>query len=168
MDTNKKLEEIKDFEKSLVGKTLEELQELEKTIVEEADAADKEVAEKTFDLPEEGYKPLALAIRNLLNKKTVQWQFTLGLVVMYDFWDPEKKPEKVSYPILDGTLRTLGEQSFTGYEEWAQVVVINKYFEPIRDEYINVTEKVYDIASKHNAIIDAIQKATPIGEVKND
>ena len=165
MDTQKKIEELKAFEESLKNKTLEELQALEQEIIKEADIADKEVSSKEFKLEKTNYAVVAQGIRDLLNKKTVQWQFTLGMVAMYDFWDPKKNPGKVLYPMLDGTLRALGDATFTGYEEWAAVVAINKYFEGIRQEYIDTTEKVYDIAAKHNAIIDEINKKTPIGKV---
>ena len=165
MDTQKKIEELKAFEESLKNKTLEELQALEQEIIKEADIADKEVSSKEFKLEKTNYAVVAQGIRDLVNKKTVQWQFTLGMVAMYDFWDPKKNPGKVLYPMLDGTLRALGDATFTGYEEWAAVVAINKYFEGIRQEYIDTTEKVYDIAAKHNAIIDEINKKTPIGKV---
>ncbi len=166
IDQAEKQKMMKEFEDSLQGKSLKELKELEEEIIKEADAIDKEVQEAEFDLPKENFDIVAPAIRMLLEKKTVQWQFTLGMVAMYDFWDDKKRPEKVPYPMLDGTLRALGELSFTGYKEWSAVIAINKYFDPIRDEYIKATEKVYDIASKHNAIMDAIQKGTPIAPAK--
>ena len=168
MDTQKKIEELKAFVQSLEAKTLEELKVLEQEIVKEAEEADKEVSSKEFKLDKKNYKIIAQGIRNLLDKKTVQWQFTLGMVAMYDFWDPEKNPGKVLYPMLDGTLRALGDATFTGYDEWASVVAINKYFEGIRQEYVDTTEKVYDIAAKHNAVIDAINKKTPIGNVQDE
>ena len=168
MDAQKKVEQLKAFEQSLKAKTLEELKALEQEIIKEADDIDKEVSSKEFKLEKTNYAIVAQGIRDLLNKKTVQWQFTLGMVAMYDFWDPKKNPGKVVYPMLDGTLRALGDATFTGYEEWASVVAINKYFEGIRQEYIRTTEKVYDIASKHNAVIDAINKKTPIGNVQEE
>jgi len=68
--------------------------------------------------------------------------------------------------MLDATLRTLGEMKFTGYSEWAAVVAINKYFESLHDEYESATEKIYDIASKHNAIIDELGLREPVGGEK--
>ena len=166
IDPQEKQKQLEAFDKSLEGKNLEELKAIEQDIIKEAEKIDEEVNNTVFDLPKENYESLAKAIHKILDKKSVQWQFTLGLVAMYDFWDEKNFPEKVSYPMLDGTLRTLGEATFTGYDEWAAVVVINKYFEPIREEYMGVTEKAYDIASKHNVVIDRIQKATPIGKVE--
>lgn len=162
INQEEKKKQLEEFEKSLEGKTLEELQKMEEEVVTEADKIDKEVSETKFELPADNYEFVARGIRMILAKKTVQWQFTLGMVAMYDFWDEEKKPAEVPYPMLDGTLRALGECSFTGYDEWAAVVAINKYFEGIREDYVATTEKVYDVAAKHNAIMDAIQKNTPI------
>lgn len=167
IDPQEKQKQLKDFEASLEGKTLEELQALEQEVVKEAEAIDNEVSNTKFELPTENYTLVAKAIHTILNKKTVQWQFTLGMVSMYDFWDEKNNPGEVAYPMLDGTLRALGEATFSGYDEWAAVVAINKYFEPIREAYVNVTEKVYDIASKHNVLIDKIQKNTPIGKVED-
>ena len=166
MDTQKKIEELKAFEQSLEAKTLEELKVLEQEIAKEAEEADKKVSSKEFKLDKKNYQIVAQGIRNLLNKKTVQWQFTLGMVAMYDFWDENKNPKTVKYPMLDGTLRALGEMAFAGYAEWAAVVAINKYFEDIREEYVTVTEKAYDIAAKHNVVMDAMKMETPIGKIE--
>ena len=165
MSTNKqldKLQELKDYETKLSTMTLEELHELEQEVIKEADDVNIEVAKTTFDLPSENYKVVAEAVRYFLNKQTVQWQYTLGLATMYDFWEPNVKPKKIEFPTLDATLRTLGEMQFTGYEEWARVIAINKYFEPLHDAYADATTRVYDVAAKHNAIIDMIDKKTPI------
>ena len=144
---------LKEYEESLKGKTLEELEKIESELIAEADANDQKVSKTEFDLPKENYKEVAEGIRMLLNKQTVQWQYTLGLVGLYDFWNPEKKSKKIPYAQLDAILRTLGQMQFTGYTEWAAVVAINKYFEPLHNAYVDATEATYDIASKHDIII---------------
>lgn len=160
----KKREQLDKFKDSLKNKTLSELQKLEEKIAKEADEIDERVAMTMYDLPSENYEIVAEAIRYFLNKQTVQWQYTLGLTTMYEFWDSENKPEKINHPTLDATLRTLGEMQFTGYEEWARVIAINKYFEPLHEAYAKTTEDVYDIASKHNMIMDEMELKTPIGK----
>ena len=127
---------LKEYEESLKGKTLEELEKIESELIAEADANDQKVSKTEFDLPKENYKEVAEGIRMLLNKQTVQWQYTLGLVGLYDFWNPEKKSKKIPYAQLDAILRTLGQMQFTGYAEWyndccstLSVEVINKSFE---------------------------------------
>lgn len=147
---------LKEFEESIKGKTLEELEKLESQLIAEADENDQKVSKLEFDLPKDNYKEVAEGIRMLLNKQTVQWQYTLGLVGLYDFWNPEKKSKKIPFAQLDAILRTLGQMQFTGYNEWAAVVVINKYFEPLHNGYVEATEATYDIASKHQIVMQAM------------
>ena len=148
---------LKEYAESLNGKTFEELEKIESELIAEADANDQKVSKTEFDLPKENYKEVAEGIRMLLNKQTVQWQYTLGLVGLYDFWNPEKKAKKIPYAQLDAILRTLGQMQFTGYTEWAAVVAINKYFEPLHNAYVDATEKTYDIASKHQAVMQRME-----------
>lgn len=162
MDIKKKQQQLKEISASLKDLTLEQLEEREQEIIKKADANDEAVAKKEFKLPTENYKVVAEAIQKFLNKKTVEWQFTLGLLSMYEFWDPAKHSKTITYPMLDATLRTLGELKFTGYEEWAAVIAINKYFEALRKDYEDVTETIYDIANEHNAIIDELSLRKPL------
>lgn len=171
MNIEEKQKFLKEYEASLEGKTLEELQNLEAEVIADAEANDERVSKLEFDLPKENYKVVAEGIRKLLNKQTVQWQYTLGLVGMYDFWNPEKKSKKIPYAQLDSILRTLGSMSFTGYDEWSAVVAINKYFEVLHNAYVDATEATYDIASKHDIIIrkmDALKKVNTEDEKKED
>lgn len=161
MNVVEKQKFIQEYKDSLKNKTLEELKVMETEIVAEADKVDEEVKNTTFDTPKENYKEVCQAIRLVLDKVQVQWQYTLGLVAMYDFWNPEKREKAIPYPMLDSTLRTLGERQFTGYQEWAAVVAINKYFEPLRDKYVETSERIYDVAMKHNEILDAIKLNEP-------
>ncbi len=157
MNLEEKQKMLKDYENSLNSKTFEELEKIESQLIAEADENDQKVSKTEFDLPKENYKEVAMSIRKLLNKQTVQWQYTLGLVGLYDFWNPEKKSKKIPYAQLDAILRTLGGMQFTGYEEWAAVVAINKYFEPLHNAYVDATEKTYDIASKHQAVMQKME-----------
>lgn len=161
MNNAEKAKEISEYKAKLREMELDELKKLEQEVIKEADDTDKKVNTMEFDLPSENYKHVAKCIRAILNKKEVQWQFTLGLISMYDFWDPDTRPKKIVYPMLDGTLRTLGEVKFKGYEEWAAVVAVNKYFEGLRQPYVDATEMIYDVAAKHNAIIDEIKLKDP-------
>lgn len=161
MDNAQKVKEISEYKAKLREMSLEDLKKLEDELVKEADDNDRRINALEFDLPGDNFKNVSLAIRAILNKKEVEWQYTLGLVSMYDFWNPEDKPQKISYPMLDATLRTLGEGRFKGYEEWAAVIAVNKYFEALRQEYIDTTETIYDIASKHNSVVDEIKLKDP-------
>ena len=142
--------------------------DLEQELIKEADENDKRINELEFDLPADNFKNVAEAIRAILNKKEVEWHFTLGLVSMYDFWNPKEKPQKISYPMLDATLRTLGEGRFKGYEEWAAVIVVNKYFEALRNDYVDTTETIYDIAAKHDAVLNELKLKDPNFDKEHD
>lgn len=154
--------ELDAYKKSLEGKTLEELRKLEEELMVEADKNDVKIKEAEFDLSSENYETVAEAVRYFLDSQEVAWQYALAMVSMYDFWDPKKKADKIPYPQLDATLRTLGGLKFKGYNEWAMVIAINKYFEPLHESYASLTEPAYEIATKHSYVMDAIQKLTPI------
>ena len=156
MNIEEKQKMLKEFEESVKGKSLEELEKLESELIAQADENDQKVSKLEFDLPKENYKEVAEGIRMLLNKQTVQWQYTLGLVGIYDFWNPEKKAKTIPFAQLDAVLRTLGQMQFTGYNEWAAVVAINKFFEPLHNDYVEATESTYDIASKHQIVMKAM------------
>ena len=161
-DLDKKRQELEKFTNSLKGKTLKELEALEQEIIAEADKNGEELGKYEFDLPTENYKEVAIAIRKFLNKQSVQWQYTLGMVAMYDFWDTEKHAKKIPYAYLDSILRTLGGLKFEGYDEWAAVVMVNKFFEPLQKAYMDVTQVTYDIAAKHDAIMKAMELETQV------
>ena len=161
MDIRKKQEQLRELAKSLKELSTEELEKREKEVIAKADENDKKVGSTEFDLPKDNYKVVAEAVQYFLNKQTVEWQYTLGLLSIYEFWDPEKYSNKITYPMLDATLRTLGDMKFTGYEEWARVIALNKFFEELRKEYEAVTESIYDIANEHNAILDELKLRKP-------
>ena len=167
MDQLAKQKELEEYKKLIDSKSLEEVLEIEKGVINEANELNTKIAKHQFKLPTKGYKEVAEAIRYFLNKQSVTWQYTVGLITMYDFWDPKTRPVNVLYPMFDGTLRTLGEMKFEGYDEWKKVVAINKYFEDLRDEYSVLTEQIWDNASKHNIILDRLQILDPASANKN-
>jgi hypothetical protein len=155
--------DLQKFADSLKKKTLEELEQLEKEIIAEADKNGEDLGKMEFDMPRENYEVVAENIRKFLNKQSVQWQYTLGLVSMYDFWDPQNYKGKIPYPYLDSILRTLGGLNYTGYDEWAAVVAINKFFEPLHKAYMEATNTTYEIAGRHDAVMKEMEAKTPIG-----
>ena len=163
-----KKKELEKFENSLKKMSLEELEKLEQEVIAEADKQGEELGKMEFDMPSENYEAVAEAVRKFLNKQSVQWQYTLGLVAMYDFWDPKKRPEKIPYPYLDSILRTLGGLQYTGYDEWAAVVAVNKFFEPLQKAYMDATQETFDIATKHDAIMKAMELNSPVKAKKEE
>lgn len=157
-----KQKELEEFKKKCQEMDRAELEALEQEYIKKADDIDKETASTMFELPTENYKAVAEGIRMFLNRQTIQWQYTLGMKVLYEFWNPEVQPKEINYPTLDSTLRTIGELQFTGYDEWCAVVNINAFMEPLREKYVEVTEKVYDVAAHHNIIMDELKLANPM------
>lgn len=156
-DLKEKQEEQRKFEKSLSKMSYEELEKLEQEIIAEADKNGEELGKLEFDMPSDNYATVAEAIRMFLDKQEIQWQYTLGMVAMYDFWDPKKRQDKIPYAHLDSILRTLGGLKFKGYDEWSAVVAVNKFFEPLQKAYVDATQETYDIAVKHDAVMKAME-----------
>lgn len=167
MDQLAKQRELEEYKKLINEKTLDEVLEIEKEIIKEADELNENIAKYSFKLPKKNYEKACNAIRYFLDKQEVTWQITLGMITLYDFWDPNNKPASVLYPLFDSTLRTIGEMKFKGYTEWKYVVDINDYFKDLREEYANVTEKIWDNASKHSIICDRLQILDPKNANKN-
>lgn len=168
MTFEEKSKAISEYKASLKDKTLKQLQDLEQKIIKEADKHDEKLKKAEFTLPTEKYAEVATAIQEFLDKQEIQWQFTLGMKTMYEFWDPKKNPKKVSYAMFDQTLRTIGNIQFKGYEEWCKVVTVNTYFEPLSPKYIELTEGIQMIAEKHSAILDAMKLFDVIEPVNED
>lgn len=164
-DLKKRQAALEKFTEELKGKSIADLEDMEEEWVAKADENDKVMNGQEYDMPVDNYKLVATWIRKFLDKQTVQWQYTLGLVGMYDFWDPEKNPGKIPYPQLDAILRMLGDGKYTGYEEWAAIVAINKFFEPLHKAYTETLAITYDIASRHDAIVQELEKRKPIGDL---
>ena len=155
-----KQKELELYKKEMADTSLEEILEIEKQVIKEADELNEKISKYEFHLPTKGYKEAANAIRYFLDKQTVTWQYTVGMITMYEFWGP-LNPKTVGYPMFDGTLRTLGELKFTGYDEWKKVIQINDYFKDLRDEYQELTQEIWDNASKHSILCDRIQILDP-------
>lgn len=160
-----KQQELEAFKEKCNKMKKEELEQLEQEYINKADEIDKMCATKMFNLPEENYEAVAKGIRMFLNRETVQLEYSLGMKILYDFWNPEVRPKEINYPTLDSTLRILGEKQFTGYEEWCAIIDINNYVAPMREEYFNILNDVYDIAAHHNVIMDELKTRNPISNV---
>ena len=139
-----------EFNKSLTTKTKEELQVMLDAVTTESKELDKEVSALVYTLPEVGQKVAFEAIQYFINKQKVRWDYTLGLIELYEYFD--KSQTEMTFAMLDTVLRMLGQLEFDGYVEWKKVAAVNKYFTPIAAEYRKTTEKIYDIAERFQAI----------------
>ncbi|MCH5166902.1 MAG: hypothetical protein J1F35_03330 [Erysipelotrichales bacterium] len=152
-----------DFRKEIQGKSQKELEALEQEIIKEAEEVDKDLAKAMMKLPKvKNYKEIAEGIRYFLDKQTIQWQYAQAMASMYDFWNPEKAPKEIAYPILHQTLTDLGSMQFTGHDEWNKVIAINNYFEPLRAEYIKLASRPYEVANRHDMVMSALGLGNPV------
>ena len=158
--------EVAKFKDSIKDKTEEQLLKIEQELIAEQDKHAKERNTKAFKMPSKNYKEAALAIRGSLNTMTVQWQYALALKTMYEFFDPEKKPAEIQFPMLDSTLRQLSNANLTGYDQWKNVVIVSDYFEPIREDYADTAAQVYVDAEKHNIVVNQLQLFKTKNEVQ--
>lgn len=156
---------LSEFKKSLDGLNKKELETKEQEIIKEAEEVNKKVLETKFTLPNDNFKDAFKAIRSLLSNVKVQWQYASAMADMYEFWsDSKESAGEVEYGLLDATLRQLGGMEFTGYDEWCAVSAINAYFEPIKAQYIETSQSIYDVADKHNAIMEKLDAYNAINE----
>lgn len=141
-----------EFKASLTNMTKEELEALAAKLTEESKETDSKVANLNYTLENKGQKEAWNAIREFLDKQSVKWNYALGLITLYEFFDKSQK--KISFAMLDTVLRLLGSLEYTGYTEWKMVTTINDYFTPIATDYRDVTDQIYDVAERY-ALVDS-------------
>ena len=94
MNNEEKIKQIEDLKKKLKEMNVDELKAFEQEVIKEAENLDEETSKLEFDMPKENYKEVAEGIRYILNKKSVEWRFTMGMVSMYDFLESTRKTIK--------------------------------------------------------------------------
>lgn len=151
--------ELADYKKNLEGKTKEELNSIEQELIKETDAANDKIQKSEFKLQKSNYVETCKAITMLSNKISVQWQQVQMMLDIYNTWDEASTPKKITYKNLDATLRQLGQLTFTGIDELTACDLINKYMEEsgLKEAYLEATEKLYFMAEKHNAVMQALE-----------
>jgi gas vesicle protein len=150
--------ELEDYKKSLLKKTDKQLEDLEQEIIKEIELVDLDCSTASIELPSDNYKEVAEAIQYFIDQQQTTWEYALAMINMYDFWNPEKKQEKIPYPQLDQIMRILGERQYRGIDECRKVCAINTYFIPLHNWYKDITQRIWDTATRHNAIVDELQK----------
>lgn len=148
---------INDYRKKVSTMGLEELEKEECAIIEEIDKHNKYVSTCKLKLPENGRKVAFTAIQSLLDRQKMQWTYAIMMAKIYKVFDPDGDAEDVEFNILDTMLRTLSSLEYTGYEDWHKCELINDYFEPIRDEYVSISERSYELAEKHVVVDETMR-----------
>ena len=161
---------LQDFKTEVESLNEEQLHSLEEEIINEIEDYEKVVFEKQFDLSSEvvfdgdkhSFNEVVGDILYLINKNEVEYKFTLGLYELYNFWKSADKTMKITYSVLDSTLRILGQIKFTGYSEWKRILVINEFFKPNHVEYTKINAMQVFYAQKHNIVMDKLQLLKPV------
>lgn len=161
--SNKEMEE---FKAKLKEMSVNELKEFEQELIKEAEKNDKKIAKLEFELPgtlDEMSDIADKIIRYVLDEHTVNWQYTLSVVELYDFWMHvnNNTKKKINYYYLDSTIRIMNGLQFKGYDACKAMVDINKYLTPLKDEYVKAYNSIYTYAEKHNMLMQEFDLRVP-------
>lgn len=161
--------DIAEYAASVAQMEMKELNEAEAMLVNELTEYDKYLDTVEYKLPkgatyaDANYSKSEICemIARLIGKQEVEFQYTLGMMQLVDFWKQlgrEVTDSRVKYKVYDSTLRILGNSKFKGYEEWNNILVINEYTSSAHDEYsINTSYLIY-LSKLHSAVMDQMQK----------
>ena len=150
--------------------SIEELEEKEKELFKLMDENDERVKNTVYKLQDavvfngKVYTKSALAkfINEQFDKLEINWQMTLGVFQLYDFWknvgnEISYVGNEISYAVLDSTLRTLQQLKFKGYTDMRNILIINEFFKFNHVEYTMDLAKTTMLAEKHNALVDRLK-----------
>ena len=110
MTPEERIKEKSEFKKKLQSMSKEALTELEQSLLKQSKELDEKVAKTEFKLSKKDQKECFDNIKYFLNMQKVKWNYALGMVTLYEFFDKEQ--QTVSYALLDTVLRTLGALDF--------------------------------------------------------
>lgn len=162
---------VTEYKAVIESYSVDDLHDAEALIIDELNKNDEYIKAREYELPKDGVFKIPEAeeeaikltkskisdlILYFLNKFEVNYSMTLGLYQLYNFWKNSNTTEKVSYGMLDSTLRTLEQVKFKGYTEWRDILYINGYMQQMHDKYSR--DLVYSIylSQLHNAILDKL------------
>ena len=160
MTPEERIKELSDFKKSLTEMTEEQLRELAAKLVEESKELDGRVSQTEYTLPTKGQKDAFEAIKYFLNTQKVKWNYALGIITIYEYFDQAQKT--ITFAMLDTVLRLLGSLEFTGYDEWKKVSLVNDYFTPVAQDYRDLTDEIYNIGERYAAVDGQLKMFAPI------
>lgn len=160
MTPEERIKELSDFKKSLTEMTEEQLRELAAKLVEESKELDARVSQTEYTLPSKGQKDAFEAIKYFLNTQKVKWNYALGIITIYEYFDQAQKT--ITFAMLDTVLRLLGSLEFTGYDEWKKVSLVNDYFTPVAQDYRDLTDEIYNIGERYAAVDGQLKMFAPV------
>jgi hypothetical protein len=139
---------------------LDQLDTLEEEIMKEQDEVNEYLRTVQYQLPDsavfDGEKyslnDIAKNIVYFINKREVEWKYTLGLYQLVKFWKSQN-PTVIDYGVYDSTLRILNQNSFKGYQEWKDILACNEYLKSAHESYSKDTSWLIFVSEKHNMIM---------------
>ena len=158
-------DELEGFRKSVNAIEDEALLlDMEQEVIKEQDEVSDYLKDLVYELPKEvvfdgekyTVKDIATKIIYFLNKKDVEWKYTLGLYQLVKFWKAEN-PTKISYGAYDSTLRLLNQVTFKGFQEWRDILAVNEYLRNGHERYSKDTSWVLFCTEKHNTLLDRMK-----------
>lgn len=160
MTPEERIKELSDFKKSLVDMTEDQLRELAAKLIEDSKELDARVSKTEYTLPTKGQKDAFEAIKYFLNTQKVKWNYALGIITIYEYFDQAQKT--VTFAMLDTVLRLLGSLEYTGYDEWKRVSLVNDYFTPVAQDYRDLTDEIYNIGERYAAVDGQLKMFEPV------
>ena len=151
MTPEERIKAFSEFKKSLADMTEEQLNTLINDITDESRQLDEKVSGIEYDIPAKGQKDAFDAIKYFLDMQKVKWNYALGIITLYEYFDQTQKT--ITFAMLDTVLRLLGSLEYTGYAEWKKVSLVNEYFTPVATDYRDLTDKIYELGERY-AVVD--------------
>lgn len=148
-----------------------QLDELEQEIMKEQDEVNDYLRTVQYNLCDnivfDGEKyslnDIAKNIVYFINKREVEWKYTLGLYQLVKFWKSQN-PSVIDYGVYDSTLRILNQNTFKGYQEWKDILACNEYLKNAHESYSKDTSWLIFVSEKHNMIMDRRAELTKLQE----
>lgn len=139
--------------------------DMEQQLLKDQDEVNNYLKDISYELPKDvvfdGQKSTVKDVANkiiyFLNKKEVEWKYTLGLYQLVKFWKQEN-PTTITYGAYDSTLRLLNQVSFAGFQEWRDILTVNEYLKSAHESYSKDTSWLVFCAEKHNALMDKLKQ----------
>ena len=136
-----------------------ELDKFEEEIMKEHDEVDAYLRTVQYQLPDsaifDGEKyslnDITKLIVYFINKREVEWKYTLGLYQLVKFWKSQN-PTIIDYGVYDSTLRILNQNTFKGYQEWKDILACNEYLKSAHESFSKDTSWLIFVSEKHNMI----------------
>ena len=166
--------ELMKYQVSVETMDMEGLNAEEAMLVESMNAYDEYLNGVTYELPksiEYGGKTymkntVANRIVDFVNKMEVEWQYTLGMYQMVEFW--KNVEYSVEYKVYDSTLRILGQVKYKGYDEWKDILAINDFLSVPQELYARDNIYMVYLSQMHNSVLnrmDALNKVEMVNEI---